>query len=344
MKILKIICLYLALSIQVLFAAVELTGSGATFPYPLYSKMFFEYNKLNNVKVNFQATGSGAGIKQLRQGIIDFAATDAFISDYISKRIFQDKEIIHVPICVGAVSIVVNLPGIKTINLNSEILSKIYRGQILKWSDEEIKRINNNLDIPDIPIIPIRRADSSGTTFIFTEFLSKTDAPWKNLVGRGKTVKWSTGIAGKGNAGLALLVNQIPGAIGYVSSIYAIQNELKAASVQNGSGNYISPTLTSISNATNSTTIPEDTRVSLTNPDAKNAYPICGLTWILIYEDQNYNNRTYSQAKETTQLIKWMINDGQEYAKALNYSPLTQSIIKKAETNLKKVHYNGKPL
>lgn len=316
-----------------------LVGAGATFPYPLYSKMFDEYHNAKGTKVNYQAIGSGGGIRQLKNKTVDFGASDAFLSDKKLKN--MDREVIHIPICSGAVALAYNLPGNPNIKLSPSTLADIYLGNITNWNDQRIAKINPNVNLPNLNVATIQRSDGSGTTYIFTDYLSKISPEWKSKVGTGKAVNWPVGLAGKGNAGVAGLIKQVPGSIGYVGSVYAIQNKMAVVSLKNKSGRYIEPSLASITEASN-TTIPDDTRVSLTNTESKNGYPISGLTWVLVYKDQSYNNRTISQAQETVNLIDWMITDGQQYAEALHFSPLPKLVVKKAKSLLNTIEFNNK--
>ena len=245
--------------------------------------------------------------------MIDFGASDAYLD--VKKMDNLKRSVLYVPVCSGAVVLTYNLKGFPNIKLTADVIADIYLGKIKRWNHKRIREINPNLKLPRKKIVPIYRADGSGTTFIFTDFLSKVNQKWKEKIGRGKAVNWSKGVASKGNAGVAGLVKQIPGSIGYVSSIYAIQSErLPMASIQNQKGNYIEPTLESISLAGN-TPIPEDTRVSLTNTTAEQGYPICGLTWVLIYKDQFFNDRSKEQAIETVNLLKWMVTEGQRFGR-----------------------------
>ena len=320
---------------------IELLGAGATFPYPLYTKMFDVYYKEKGVKINYQSIGSGGGQRQLLSKTVDFGASDAFMSDEQLKN--APGEILHIPICLGAVVLTYNLPESPKLRLTPELISDIFLGKIKKWNDERIKRVNPSLNLPNMEIIVVHRSDGSGTTFIFTDYLSKISEEWKEKVGAGTQVNWPTGIGGKGNEGVAGLVKQIPGSIGYVELIYAIQNELPVGLIMNKSGNFIEPSIESVS-ASADIELPDDMRVSITNTDAKEGYPISGFTWILVYKEQNYDGRKKEKAEALVKLLWWMTHEGQKYTKPLHYAPLPEKIVKKVEKLIKSITYNGKSI
>ncbi len=344
MKQLNIIALTVLITIPTIFSGSvlsqenELLGAGATFPYPLYSKMFDVYNKSFDVRVNYQSIGSGGGIRQLMAKTVDFGATDAFISDEDLKK--APAVIQHIPICLGAVVVTYNMPGVKDLKLTPDVLSDIFLGKIKKWNDERIKKINSGKQLPGSNIVVIHRSDGSGTTNIFTDYLSKVSADWKTKVGKGKSVRWPAGLGAKGNEGVAGLVRQVPGSIGYVELAYTMQNNMPQALIQNKKGNYIKPSLESIS-LSGEGEIPEDTRVSLTNTDADQGYPISGFTWIILYKDQNYNKRSKGKANTMLKLVWWMTHEGQKYAPELDYAPLPDKVVKAVEKILKETVYNG---
>jgi phosphate transport system substrate-binding protein len=341
-KILSIIGFFL-ITITKLNAGVELTGAGATFPYPLYSKMFDEYYKTYGIKVNYQSIGSGGGIRQLKEKTVDFGASDAFLSDEQLKEF--DGEILHIPTCLGAVVITYNLDLPKKIRFTSDLIADIYLGKITKWNDERIRKVNPGLNLPDLPITVVRRADGSGTTFVFTDYLSKVSSEWKEKVGRGTSVNWPVGIGGKGNEGVSGLVKQTKGAIGYVEFTYALQNKLPYGIIKNKSGNFIEPKVESISEAAN-VKLPEDMRISITDTESKNGYPISAFTYILVYSDLSKANdkMDYEKAKTIANLLWWMTHEGQKYTKSLDYAPLSKEAQKNAEKLLKKLNFNGKML
>lgn len=324
-----------------LFAAEELLGAGATFPFPLYSKMFHAYHQTTDVKVNYQSIGSGGGVRQIFGETVDFGASDAYVKD--DQLAKAPRKLLHVPIVLGSVAITYNLPGIPEMKIPTEVLAKIYLGKIKRWNDPKLVKANPGVKLPDQKIIVVHRSDGSGTTAIFTDYLAKISDVWKTKVGAGKSVRWPTGLGAKGNEGVAGQVKQMPGSIGYVELAYTIQNKMPAAAVENSSGNFVKPTLKSTSLAGNGK-IPEDTRITLTNTDAAEGYPIAGFTWILLYQDQQYGNRSEAKAKELVKLIWWMIHDGQKYAEPLHYAPVPEKTVKQAETILKSVNYGGKAL
>jgi phosphate transport system substrate-binding protein len=323
-------------------AQTALTGSGATFPEPLYRKMFDEYNKGTGVKVNYQGIGSGGGIKQLSDKVTDFGATDAFMSEAELKA--AGAPIIHIPTCLGAVVVCYNLPGVQSgLKFTPEIITGLFLGKIAKWNDPAIAAENKGVTLPDMTVSVIHRSDSSGTSFVFTDYLTKVSAEWKDKVGANKAPNWPTGIGGKGNPGVADLVRKIPGAVGYVELVYAAQNKISFADVKNKSGDFITPSLKSASAAA-AVTLPDDTRVSITDTAAKDGYPISTFTWLILYKDQKYNSRSQATAKATVDTLWWVIHDGQQFAEALNYSRLDKGVVRKAEKLLKSVTYGGATL
>ncbi len=324
-----------------LFARVELLGAGATFPYPLYSKMFDVYYKAYGVKVNYQSIGSGGGIRQIRERTVDFGASDAFLSDEEMKKF--SSPIVHIPITAGAVVLTYNIPGNPELKLTPEIIVDIFLGKIKKWNDEKIKRINPDINLPDFDIVVVHRSDGSGTTFIFTDYLSKVSKEWKQKVGRGKSINWPLGLGGKGNEGVSALVRQIPGAIGYVELAYAIQNKMPYAIIKNKSGNFIKPSPESVSLAAD-IDLPDDMRISLTDTEAEFGYPISGFTWIIVYKDLSKAGISYEKAKELVKLLWWMTHEGQKYCKPLHYAPLSKKTLKKTEKVIKSIVYKGKKL
>jgi phosphate transport system substrate-binding protein len=321
-------------------AAKELLGAGATFPYPLYSKMFDAYNKEKGVKINYQAIGSGGGIRQLINKTVDFGGTDAFMSD---EKLKELDPIVHIPTCLGAVSVTYNLPTSPSLKFSPDVLSDIFLGKIKKWNDPRMQEINSGVKLPDMNIVVVHRSDGSGTTFIFTDYLAKVSSDWKEKVGRGKSVNWPAGLGAKGNPGVAGLVKQLPGSIGYVELIYALQNNMPVGAIKNKKGTFVSPNLESTSLAAN-VAIPDDTRVSLTDTDAQEGYPIAGFTWIIVFKEQNYNQRTIDKAQENVNLLWWMTHEGQKYGEPLNYAPLPEAAVKKAEVLIKSITFDGKPL
>lgn len=324
-----------------ILTGVEILGAGATFPYPLYSKMFSEYNKTTGVQVNYQSIGSGGGIKQLMAKTVDFGASDAFLNDDQLKE--APAPIVHVPICMGAVVLTYNLPGDPKLKFTSEIAADIFLGKITKWNDARIEKINPGVKLPDLPLFIVHRSDGSGTTFVFTDYLSKVSPEWNTKVGKKTSVDWPAGMGAKGNEGVSGMVKQTPGGIGYVELIYALQNKMQYGSLQNKKGHFVDATIKSVTSAAN-VTIPADARVSLTNTDAEDGYPISSFTWVLLYKNQNYDSRSIEKGKASSKLVWYMIHDGQKLAEPLNYAPLPKSALKIAEENLKSVKFDDKPL
>ncbi len=320
---------------------MELLGAGATFPYPLYSKMFDVYNKQYGVRINYQSIGSGGGIRQLESKTIDFGATDAFMSE--EKLSAVEEEIVHVPTCLGAVVVTYNLPGAPELKLDAAVLSDIFLGKIKSWNDPEIAAINEGLKLPKTKIMVVHRSDGSGTTFIFTDYLSKVSSAWKEKVGAGKSVKWPTGLGAKGNEGVSGLVKQMKGAIGYCELAYAVHNNMPQAAIKNKAGNFVDPTISSISAAA-SVEIPTHTRVSLTNTAAENGYPLSSFTWIILYREQSYKKRSKEKAEELVKLLWWMTHAGQKYAEPLDYAPLSEAAQARAEALIKSITYKEKPV
>ncbi len=316
----------------------ELLGAGATFPYPLYSKMFDVYHKKTGVEINYQSIGSGGGIRQLQNQTVDFGATDAFMNE---EELKKSSEILHIPTCLGAVVITYNIPGSPQLRMSSDVVADIYLGKINTWNDPRIQKLNPDTKLPKMKIVLVHRSDGSGTTFIFTDYLSKVSENWKSKVGRGKSVKWPTGLGAKGNEGVSGLVKQLPGSIGYCELAYTIQNKMPRAVLKNAAGNFVEPTLESTSNAA-AGKIPPDTRVSLTNTDAEQGYPIAGFTWIILYREQNYGSRNKEHAQTLVDMLWWMTHEGQKFTKPLDYAPLPQPAVDAAESILKDVTYNGK--
>jgi phosphate transport system substrate-binding protein len=317
----------------------ELLGAGATFPYPFYSKMFDVYYSKTGVKVNYQAIGSGGGINQLLNKTVDFGGTDAFMSDEDLAN--AEGKILHIPTCMGAVTLTYNLSGAPTLNFTSEIVAGIFLGEIVKWNDPRIQKANSGISLPDQDIVVAHRSDGSGTTFIFSDYLTKVSPKWEAKVGRGKSLNWPVGLGGKGNPGVAAIIKQTPGAIGYVELIYALQNNMPIGNVENKSGNFVKPSIESVSKAAN-VSLPADTRVSITNTEASDGYPISGFTWLIFYKEQDYGNRSLDRVKELLKLIWFVEHEGQQYAEPLHYAPLPASAVKKAEVIINSVTYNGK--
>lgn len=318
-----------------------LSGAGATFPLPYYNVTFEGMAQKNPVDVSYGGIGSGGGVRSLKDGIVDFAATDAFITDEEMKDM---KPIIHIPTCMGAVVLAYNLDGVDSLNLTGKLIADIFAGRITKWNDKSIAEVNTHMTLPDKEILPVYRADGSGTTFVFTDYLSKADRDWELTYGRGKTVNFPVGQAAKGNPGVAGIIANTEGSIGYVGSEYAFAQGIKYASVRNPHGEVVRPDAASISLAAQGE-IPEDTRTTITNSDAEGAYPISCFTWIVVYADQNYSDRTMAQAKATGELLQYMLSDeAQARAEAVHYAPLPKPVVEQSRKNLEALNYGGHKL
>jgi phosphate transport system substrate-binding protein len=321
--------------------SIEILGAGSTFDYPLFSKMFDTYNKSTGVKVNYQSIGSGGGIKQLLSKTVDFGASDAFLSDEQLKD--APSAIIHIPVCLGADVITYNLPGNPKLKFTPDVIADIFLGKITKWNDARIKKANPGVTLPDVALFVVHRSDGSGTTFIWTDYLSKISTEWNTKVGRKTSVDWPCGLGAKGNEGVSGMVKQTPGGVGYVELIYAMQNKMPYGLVQNKKEAFIDASLKTVTSAAN-VTIPLDARISITNTDAADGYPISSFSWVLLYKNQSYDNRSIDKAKAVSKLVWWMIHDGQKCSEPLNYSTLPKAAVKVAEDNLKSVTFGGKPL
>ncbi len=318
----------------------ELIGAGSSFDYPLFTKQFAEYANKAGVRVNYQSVGSGAGISQLTNKTVDFGATDAPMNGKQDSALSAPA--IHIPVTAGAVVLSYNLPDVKSpLLLTPGVLADIFLGTITNWSDAKIAAINKGVKLPNQAILIAHRSDGSGTTNIFTTYLAKVSNDWNTKVGKGSAVSWPAGIGGKGNEGVAGLIKQTPGAIGYIELAYAIQNGMPYASIQNKAGKFIVPSTASITAAAN-IPIPADSKVSLTNTDARDGYPISGFSWVVIYKEQNYNGRSKERATNLLKLIQWMIHDGQSLSAPLNYAPLSPAAVKTGDALLKSVTYGGK--
>ena len=314
---------------------VDLTGAGATFPYPLYSKWFDAYAAKTGVKINYQSIGSGGGIRQLSEQTVDFGASDAPMKDEEMAKA-KGGAILHYPMTMGAVVITYNLPEVKRpLRLTGDVVADIYRGNISKWNDSRIAALNGGVALPGTDILVVHRSDGSGTSFIFTDYLSTVSASWASGPGRGKEVQWPTGIGAKGNEGVAGQVSQMAGAIGYVELAYANQNKLAVAQLRNAAGNFIAPSTQSVTAAAAGVAkkLPASTdyRVSIVNAPGKDAYPISSFTWLLVYQ----NMADAGKAKKLNDFIRWAIHDGQAMAPALDYAPLPSNMVKALDRRLR---------
>ena len=319
-----------------------LLGAGSTFIYPLFSKLFSEYHKTNKLQVNYQSIGSGGGILQLTNKTVDFGASDAPLNEEQEQKMAVPA--LHIPMCSGAVVLSYNLADMKdSMKFTPDIIANIFLGNIKTWNDPQIAAVNAGVRLPSTPIVVVHRSDGSGTTNIFTTYLSKVNTQWNTKPGKGSSINWPIGLGGKGNEGVAGLVKQTPGAIGYIELAYAIQNKMAFASVQNKSGKFIAPSVASTSAAGN-IELPADAKISLTNTDAADGYPISGFSWVLIYKEQSYNNRSQERASQLLNLLWWNIHEGQEYCEGLNYARLSPEAVTTAENILKSATFNGQPI
>jgi len=341
-KSLKLAVVALAASSLALSAsAQDLKGAGSSFVNPLFQKMFSQYTA---AKVDYQSIGSGGGIAQLTAKTVDFGDSDAPLNDEQTTKMGGPAAVLHIPMTSGAVVVTYNVPGVAGgLKLSGKDLADIYLGKVKTWNSPEVKDSNPGVNLPDLPIVVIHRSDGSGTSFIFTDYLTKVNPDWASKVGKASAPNWPAGLGGKGSEGVAGLVKQTPGAIGYVELAYAIQNKMPYASIQNKGGKFIVPTLAATTLASN-VAIPADTKVSVTNTDNAAGYPIASFTWALIYKEQNYNGRTKDQATKLVKLLWWNIHEGQKFCTALNYAPLSKSAVKAAEAVLKSATYGGKAI
>jgi phosphate transport system substrate-binding protein len=331
-RIALFLCLALALPA---FAQSTLNGAGATFPYPIYSKWFSEYHKAHSdVQVNYQSIGSGGGIRQVLAGTVDFGASDGPMTD---EQLGQAKvKILHIPTVLGAVVPAYNIPGVTgEVKFTPEALAGIFLGKITTWNDKALTAANPGVNFPNQAIVVIHRSDGSGTSYIFTDYLSKVSADWKNGPGKGTSVKWPVGLGGKGNEGVAGMIRQMEGSIGYVELIYALQNKITYGSMKNPAGEFVKASLESVTTAAASVkSMPADFRVSITNAPGKGAYPISSFTWLLIPTKSQDPNK----GKILTDLLNWCETDGQKLAADLSYAPLPDTVVAKVKEAIKQVH------
>lgn len=321
---------------------LTVTAAGATFPMPFYNLAFKKYGEISGINFTYGGIGSGGGIRSLADKVVDFGATDAFLSD---KELSEfSAPVVHIPTCMGSVVIAYNLPGVEGLKVTPELLEGIFMGNITKWNDPAIKEINPDLNLPDLKITVVYRSDGSGTTNIFSDYMSKVSKQWSEKIGAGKSLNFPTGIGAKGNPGVAGTISQTQGTIGYIGSEYAFAQKISYAGVKNSSGNFITPDIKSVTAAAR-TQIPADTRVMVTDSSDPEAYPISGFTWIILYREQSYNNRTKEQAEATVNFLNWLTGpDGQAIAESVNYAPLPTEVSDLAKSILKTVTFQGQPV
>jgi phosphate transport system substrate-binding protein len=317
-------------------AQLLINGAGATFPYPIYSKWFDEYAKVDpSVRFNYQSIGSGGGQKQITARTVDFGASDGPMSDENLAK--APGKLLHIPTVAGADVITYNLPGNPKLKFDGDTIVNIYLGNITKWNDPKIAALNPGVELPDLSIIPVHRSDGSGTTFIFTDYLGSISPVWSDSVGKGTSVKWpaSIGIGAKGNEGVAGQVKQLSGAVGYVELIYAKQNQMPYADIKNAAGNFITPSLDSVTAALATAKIPDDFRFSMVNAPGDQTYPIAGVTWLLVYENQ----KDAAKGKKLVEFLNWALTKGEGMAASLDYASLPENVQQRVLERIKTIKY-----
>lgn len=320
----------------------KISGAGATFPAPFYNIVFKDFSTQSGINVTYGAIGSGGGIRSLKDKTADFGATDVFLSDEELKE--MDADIVHIPTALGAVVLSYKLEGVKDLKLTAEIISDIYLGKITRWDDEKLKAVNPGQTLPNKAITPVYRSDGSGTTYVFSDYMSKADSLWNKELGRGKSLTFKYGIAAKGNPGVAGIIAETDGSIGYIGSEYTLALGIASAQLKNSAGNFVRATEESISASAN-VSMPDDTRLMITNSPNPEAYPISTFTWIIAYKEQAYNNRTAEQAKSLVDLLNYITDkSGQEIAAKTHYAPLTGAALEKTKAAIKSITYNGQPV
>ena len=323
-KFVPLLLLSLAGTAAPAFAQMTINGAGATFPYPIYSKWFDAYTRVDpSVRFNYQSIGSGGGQKQIVERTVDFGASDGPMSDESMAK--APGKIVHLPTVAGAVVPVFNAPGVTALKLDGETLAQIFMGKITKWNDPALAKLNAGAKLPKTDIVVVHRSDGSGTSQIWTDYLSSVSEAWKGAVGKGTSVRWPAGIGAKGNEGVAGQVKQLPGAIGYVELIYALQNKMPMAQVQNKAGAFVAPSVPSVTAALATAKVPDDFRFSMVNAEGADSWPISGVTWLLIYEKQP----DPAKGKKMIEFLRWMIRDGQKMASDLHYAPLPEELQKR---------------
>ncbi len=318
-----------------------LQGAGATFPAPVYNQLFADYSRQTGIPVTYQGIGSGGGIQNIADGIVDFGATDAYLSD--KEMAEQENELLHIPAVLAAANFSYNVPGINDIlALDTDVIHDMYAGEITKWNDPKIVALNPNVALPDLDITPVFRSDSSGTTFVVTEFLSKVSRSWLDTFGVGKTINWIAGVGQKGSSSVMAFVKENPGAIGYVDLVYAKQNNLPVARIKNRSGNFVVGDIANASASASMVQIPADTRVSLTDAPGTESAPMSTFSWLLVRKEQNYNKRTLAQAQELVKLLQWMYSEeAQKQHETLYFSPMPENVLQLGNNIINQITYDG---
>lgn len=322
-------------------------GAGATFPAPIYTKLFAQYTQKSKLPITYQGIGSGAGIQNIVAGIVDFGATDAFLSDKEISE--QSNKLLHIPAVLASVNFTYYIPGFgedqEPIALDAETINAIYSGEITLWNDLKIQTLNPMLELPELAIIPVYRSDSSGTTAIMSEFMTKASENWANTFGVGKTINWITGVGQKGNSSMMGFVKENVGAIAYVDLVYAKQNNFPVAKIKNKAGNFVIGSIENTSEAAANVQVPTDTRVSLTYASGINSAPMATFSYILVQQEQNYNKRSLEQAQELVKLLLWMYTpEAQNEHASLHFSPLPENVLALANQIINQITYNGKPV
>lgn len=319
-------------------SAQEISGAGATFPLPFYNVVFEQFAQQYGDVIAYGGIGSGGGVRNLRDKVVDFAGSDAFLS---AKEMAEMPPVVHIPTCMGAVVLAYNLEGVDSLNLSGSVIADIFSGEIKTWNDERLAALNPGVNLPAETIIPVFRSDGSGTTFVFTDYLTKVSAAWANKFGTGKSVNFPVGQAAKGNPGVAGVVSQTKNSIGYVGSEYAFAQNIPFAKIKNSRGELVEPTAESISAAA-SGEIPVDMRTSITNSNAIGAYPISTFTWMIIYKEQNYSGRSKEHAMATLDVLRYILSDeAQRITAEVHYAPLPAKAVELSLQNLKTVTYDG---
>jgi phosphate transport system substrate-binding protein len=326
-------------------AQLQLNGAGATFPYVIYSKWFDVYKNLTGVQFNYQAIGSGGGIRQVTEGTVDFGASDGPMTDeqLAAVKEKQGVDVLHIPTVMGGIVLSYNLPSVsQKLKFDGPIVADIYLGKITKWNDSRLKEINPGVNLPDKAILIAHRSDGSGTTFIFTNYLCKVSPEWKEKVGNNTSVNWPVGLGGKGNDGVAGLVKQTEGSIGYVELAYAVQNKLPYGLLKNKAGNFVDANFNTVTEAAAGAVknMPSDLRAIITDSEGKNAYPISGFTWLLVYK----NMKNEAKATALVKFLKWAMEKGESYASDLYYAPLPKQVVKLCEKKIAMITANGKKI
>ena len=315
-------------------AQLLINGAGATFPYPIYSKWFDEYTRVDSsVRFNYQSIGSGGGQKQIMAQTVDFGASDGPMSDENLSR--APGRILHIPTVAGAVVVTYNLPEASQLKLDGATVAAIFLGKITKWNDPHLKQLNPEVNLPATDLVVVHRSDGSGTSYIFTDFLSSVSPEWEKQVGRNTSVRWPTGLGAKGNEGVAGQVKQLPGTIGYVELAYAHQNKLPFATIKNSSGEFITPSIESVTEALATAKIPDDFRFSMVNPSGPKAYPIAGATWLLVYEQP----KDSAKGKKLVEFLNWALTKGEAMAASLDYAPLPDALRTRVLDRVKTIKY-----